>query len=221
MGHHGQAVGFATDTGSVLTSYLAAVAALALLTILPGPDVAIVTRFALAGGRTAGICAASGVGGGLVLWGAMTVVGLAAVLAASATAYAVVKLAGALFLIGVGIRVLWWSRSGLAYHVDAPRVPVSHPVRSGLLTNVLNPKIAVFYTSLLPSLVPSGGAPRTWLPILAGTHALLSFVWLTGYAAALASSPSLIARPGVSVLLDRITGCVLVGLGLQVATEVR
>lgn len=205
----------------MVTSYLTAVAALALLTILPGPDVAVVTRFALADGRTAGMRAASGIVAGLAVWGALTVLGLAAVLAESAVAYSVVRIAGAVFLVGMGLRGLWCSRSGQSSPVHATPVAAGYPVRSGLLTNVLNPKIAVFYTSLLPSLVPAGGAPRLWLPVLVGTHAALSFAWLAGYAAALARSRSVMARPRVRTVLDRVTGCVLVGLGLRVAAEAR
>lgn len=205
----------------MLASYLAAVAALALLTILPGPDVAVVTRFTLADGRAAGIQAAAGVVGGLLLWGALTVVGLASVLAASGLAYSIVKFAGALFLVGMGLRVLWRSRRATAIHVAAASGSAGRPLRSGFLTNLLNPKIAVFYTSLLPSLVPPGGAARGWLPILVGTHVLLSFAWLAGYSAVLVRSRVLMTRPRVRVVLDRITGCVLVGLGLRVAAEIR
>lgn len=204
-----------------MTEYLAAVGALALLTILPGPDVAIVTRFALASGPTAATRAAVGIVAGLAVWGVLAVLGLAAVLAASATAYTVVKIAGAAFLIGMGVHVLWRSGKRHAQAAAASSPAVTHPVRSGFLTNVLNPKIAVFYASLLPSLVPPGGAPRLWLPVLVGTHAVLSLVWLATYAAALTRTRFVMGRPRVRATLDRITGCVLIGLGLRLATETR
>lgn len=203
----------------MLSSYLAAVGALALLTVLPGPDVAVVTRFSLDGGRTAGSRAAAGVVAGLAVWGALTVVGLAAVLAASAAAYTVVKIVGVIFLVAMGVRMLWRSRSIGDHPAAAP--PSGHPGRSGLLTNVLNPKIAVFYTGLLPSLVPAGGSPRVWLPVLVLTHAALSLAWLVGYAAAVSRSRSMLERPRVRTFLDRVTGCVLIAFGVRVAAEAR
>jgi threonine/homoserine/homoserine lactone efflux protein len=200
-----------------VTSYLTAVGALALLTVLPGPDVAIVTRFALARGRTPATRAALGIVAGLAVWGVLTVVGLAAVLAASATAYSVVKYAGAMFLVGMGVYVLWRSRQDHAQTASAATV-VGFPFRTGLLTNVLNPKIAVFYTSLLPSLVPAGGDPQLWLPLLVGTHAVLSLAWLTVYAVALTRARFVVGQPSVRAWLERATGGILIGLGLRVAT---
>ncbi len=146
---------------------------------------------------------------------------LAALLAVSATAYAAVKLAGAAYLIGMGIGMLWRSRADAADPDAGSHAALGRPVRSGLLTNVLNPKIAVFYTSLLPSLVPVGGAARLWLPVLVATHALLSLAWLSAYAALLGRSTSLLAHPRVRVMLDRMTGCVLVAIGFRVATQSR
>src|SRR5579872_3884369 len=95
----------------VLAAYAAAVGVLALLTIVPGPDVAVVTRFALTSGRRGGIEAALGVVIGLLIWGTLTVLGLAAVLAASSTAYTIVKVAGATYLVWLGLRALWRSRT--------------------------------------------------------------------------------------------------------------
>lgn len=199
-------------------SYAAAVGALALLTLLPGPDVAVVTRFAVSGAAADGARAAVGIVAGLAVWGVLTVLGLAAVLAASATAYTVVKIAGAVFLLAMGVRLLWRSR-----RPDSRRekTPAGHPARSGLLTNLLNPKIAVFYTGLLPSLVPPGGSPHVWLPLLVATHVVLSLAWLFAYAAAMSRSRSVLGRPRVRTVLDRVTGCVLIGLGVRVAAQAR
>jgi threonine/homoserine/homoserine lactone efflux protein len=206
----------------VMGTYLAAVVALGLLAMLPGPDVAVVTRFALSGGGRVGLRAASGVVLGLIVWGALAVVGLAAVLAASATAYSMVKLAGAAYLVFMGLRLLWRSRSG-AQVADAQLQShrAASPWRSGLMTNLLNPKIAVAYTSLLPSLVPHGGSPAAWLPVLVATHALLSLAWLSGYALAFSRSRALLKRPTATRMLDRATGLVLVGFGFRVATQAR
>jgi threonine/homoserine/homoserine lactone efflux protein len=199
-------------------SYVAAVGALALLTLLPGPDVAVVTRFALSGVAAAGARAAVGVVAGLAVWGALTVLGLAAVLAASATAYTVVKITGAVFLVAMGVRMLWRSRR---QDGRPEKAPAGHPARSGLLTNLLNPKIAVFYTGLLPSLVPPGGSPHAWLPLLVATHVVLSLAWLLAYAAAMSRSRTVLGRPRVRTVRDRVAACVLIGFGVRVAAQVR
>jgi threonine/homoserine/homoserine lactone efflux protein len=205
----------------VISSYLAAIAVLALLAVVPGPDVAVVTRFALTGGPPPAIRAALGVVLGLLVWGVLTVLGLAAVLAASAQAYTAIKLVGAAYLLLMGVRNLWRSRTSSGASGAIPGRGGGTPLRAGLLTNLLNPKIAVFYTSVLPSLVPHGAPPGIWLAILVVTHVALSLGWLTGYAVVFSRSRSLLSRPGVRRLLDGITGVVLIGFGLRVATETR
>jgi threonine/homoserine/homoserine lactone efflux protein len=205
----------------VFASYLAAVALLALLALVPGPDVAVVTRYALIGGRRAGSRAVFGVIIGLLVWGTLTVVGLAAILAASSTAYTLVKVAGATYLVFLGLRALWRSRRGSDAGESYRGSPGGHPLRTGLMTNLLNPKIAVFYASVLPSLVPHGALPIVWLPILVLTHVLLSLLLLTGYSAVFSRSRSVLDRPRVRRLIDAITGVVLIGFGVRVAIETR
>ncbi len=208
-------------SAGVFASYLTAITVLALLAAVPGPDVAVVTRFGLTSGRRPATRAALGVVGGLIVWGVLTVLGLAAVLAASAGAYAVVKLAGAAYLTFVGLRVLWRSRKASLPWLGEPGKLGGRPLRTGLLTNLLNPKIAVFYTSVLPSLVPHGGSPGLWLPVLVATHAALSLGWLTGCAIVFSRSGSVLRRPRIRRLLDALTGTVLIGFGLRVAAEAR
>ncbi|MFF9838281.1 LysE family translocator [Streptomyces sp. NPDC020422] len=197
---------------------LAATGVLALLTMVPGPDMAIVTRRAVAVGRRDGLLTVGGIASGLLVWGVLAVAGLAAVLAASAAAYTVVKLVGAAYLVVLGARALWRSRrGGAAAPVDAPP-PAGHPWRTGLVGNVLNPKIAVFYTGLLPTLAPSGLSPHTGMALLVLIHVALTGVWLSGYVLLLAGARSFFARPGVRGAMERITGVVLIGFGLKVAT---
>jgi threonine/homoserine/homoserine lactone efflux protein len=200
----------------VLVSYLAAAAVLALLAVVPGPDVAVVSRAALARGRAAGIQAAAGVVSGLLVWGLLTVAGLAAVLAASPEAYTVVKLAGAAYLTAMGVRALWRSRRGAGPSAASGGTAGSDPFRAGLLANLLNPKIAVFYTSALPALVPRGVSADGWLALLVGTHAMISLfvLWLYAGLAGL-------ARPRVRRALERVTGIALVAFGLRVAAAAR
>ncbi|WP_372461473.1 LysE family translocator [Actinacidiphila acidipaludis] len=140
---------------------------LAVLPMVPGPDMAVVTRRAVSSGWQDGLRTVGGITVGLLVWGVLTIVGLAAVLAASAAAYTVVKLAGAAYLFFLGVHALLNSRQARAQAPDAhPDVPAGNPWRTGLVNNVFNPKIAVFYTSLPgPRLLPEarcapGHGPR-------------------------------------------------------------
>jgi threonine/homoserine/homoserine lactone efflux protein len=187
----------------VLVAYLADVCVLALLAAVPGPDVAVVTRFAVTRGRAPANSAAIGVVIGLAFWGTLTVVGLAGLLAASAEVYTAVKLLGAAYLVCLGVRILRQSNASRDPTQGAEGDKRGAPLRAGLLTNVLNPKIAVFYTGILPSLVPHGASPHLWLPMLVATHAALSMALLLGYAIVLSRS--------WSVLGDLVSGGCLTG----------
>lgn len=163
-----------------------------------------------------------GIPSGLAVWGLLTVAGLAALLAASASAYAVVKLAGAAYLVWLGARTLWLSRRARdAALPELPRQRLDHPYRTGLLSNVLNPKIAVFYTSLLPQLVPAGAPHTLGLVALVLAHVLLSVAWLLAYSAAVHGVAAGLRRPSVRQALERVTGVALVGLGVAVALDRR
>ncbi|HEX6497873.1 MAG TPA: LysE family translocator [Micromonosporaceae bacterium] len=200
---------------------LFAVLALGLLTVVPGPDMAVVTGSAVAGGRRAAARTATGVVTGLLLWGLLSVAGLAAVLVASAKAYSVVRIAGAVYLVLFGVRSWWGTRRSQTPPVVPPGEAKVAGWRAGLLTNLLNPKIAVFYTSLLPQLVPPA-APRT--ATMAGlvlTHAALSLLWLYGYAVLLNRFRPVLNRPRVRRWLQRATGTVMIGFGLRVALASR
>lgn len=199
--------------------FLTAAGVLAVLTMVPGPDMAVVTKRAISAGWRDGLRTVGGITGGLLLWGVLTVVGLAAVLAASAAAYTVVKLAGAAYLVFLGVQALVHSRRGRAQTADTlPAAPVGSPWRTGLVSNVFNPKIAVFYTGLLPTLAPSGLSPHAGMALLVLIHALLTAVWLGSYVMLLAKARAFFQQPSVRRSMDRIMGIVLIGFGLKVAT---
>lgn len=198
--------------------YASSTAVLLVLALVPGPDVAVVMRSAVQHGRTAGFQAAAGVTGGLAVWALLAVAGLAALLAASATAYDVVRVAGAAYLIVLGLRQLWGSRAEPS--PPTPEVSLHRsPWKAGALTNLLNPKVAVIYTSLLPSLVPRGGEPTVWLGTLALTHIALSLLILIAYAAAAGAFRKALSGRRGRAILDRISGMTLIGLGLRIAIE--
>ncbi|MFC9762179.1 LysE family translocator [Rhodococcus jostii] len=205
--------------GVVVTAF----AVLGLLTVIPGPDMAVVTRAGLSGGRGAALRATFGVVAGLMVWGALTVVGLGAVLAASAEAYTVVKIVGGMYLVYLGLATLWRSRSRQRTAAIEP-APVPSPGsswRAGFLTNLLNPKIAVFYTGLLPQLVPPGWPTAPTLALLVLVHGLLGIVWLGAYSLLLTRARTTLEKPSVRRVLDRITGTVLFGFGAVVVAEAR
>ena len=205
--------------GVVVTAF----AVLGLLTVIPGPDMAVVTRAGLSGGRGAALRATFGVVTGLMVWGALTVVGLGAVLAASAEAYTVVKIVGGMYLVYLGLSTLWRSRSRQRTAAAEP-APVPSPGsnwRAGFLTNLLNPKIAVFYTGLLPQLVPPGWPTAPTLALLVLVHGLLGIAWLGAYSLLLTRARTTLEKPSVRRVLDRITGTVLFGFGAVVVAEAR
>jgi RhtB (resistance to homoserine/threonine) family protein len=193
----------------------------ALLVITPGPDTALVTRNALALGRRGALMTALGVEAGLLVWSATSVVGLAAVLAASAMAFTLVKLAGAAYLVYLGVRSLLALRDkGIRSPAPgAQRIRAGAAFRHGVLSNLLNPKIAVFFTSIIPQFVVPG--PSAWLDsaLLAGIYVLLCLVWLVTYSLLASLASDFLAQERVKKTLAGVTGLVCVGFGLRLATE--
>ena len=207
----------------MLVQFLAAVGVLAVLTMVPGPDMALVTKRAVSSSWQDGLRTVGGITLGLLVWGALSVAGLAAVLAASATAFTVVRVAGAAYLVFLGIQALLHSRRGRS---AAPQPagpsptaspPSGNPWRTGLISDLLNPKIAVFYTGLLPSLAPPGMSPHAGMAVLVLLHVALTLVWLGGYVLLLARARAFFERPVVRRVMDRITGIVLISFGVKVA----
>ncbi|MEV0597856.1 LysE family translocator [Streptomyces sp. NPDC050315] len=211
----------------MLTHLVAATGVLGLLTIVPGPDMAVVTRRAVAAGTRDALWTVGGIASGLLVWGVLTVAGLAAVLAASPAAYLIIKLLGAAYLIFLGVQALWQNRQAASASADtnantdtgdtAAPVTAGNPWRTGLISNVLNPKIAVFYTGLLPTLAPAG-MPAAWaMTLLVLLHTALTLGWLSSYVLVLSKAGPVLQRPRVRRALERTTGVVLIAFGLAVA----
>jgi threonine/homoserine/homoserine lactone efflux protein len=191
--------------------------------VTPGQDTALTIRNALLGGRRSGVFTAVGVSTGQLLWAFAASVGVAALLRASEPAFLAVKLAGAAYLVYLGAQALLHAlrrtgrsegfRAGGGSGGVAPRIAF----RQGVVSNLGNPKMAVFFTSLLPQFA---GAGSFFLLFLLGlVFCLLTFVWLTGYAFAVAKAGDFLRRARVRRLLDALTGAVLVALGLRLAAE--
>jgi threonine/homoserine/homoserine lactone efflux protein len=187
----------------------------ALIVVTPGVDMALVTKNALLHGRTAARATALGVNLGIFLWTLAAALGLAAVIAASAAAFTAIKLVGAAYLVFLGLQALLGSRE--------PRTLVARgsAFRQGLTSNLLNPKIAVFFTSLLPQFVDADHAKPLDLLLLGLLFNCMGVVWLLAYAALAARGRNVLGRPHVKRALDRLTGVALVGLGVRLAFERR
>ena len=209
----------------MITNLGAFLAISALLAIAPGPDTAITTRNALAGGRRAGLFTILGVSFGLAVWTIATAAGLAALLRASEPAFVALKLAGAIYLAFLGVQAIWTAlhRSGAGGDGAVVHRPIASRVawRQGALTNLGNPKIAVFFTSFLPQFTPSHHAGFASLVLLGVLFCLVGLSWLTLYALAIARIGDFLRRPGPRRILDAVTGTVLVGFGVRLATEHR
>ena len=194
---------------------------IALLTISPGVDMAVVARSALTGGRGAAFATTLGVMAGLVVWAVASALGVAALLAASQVAYDTLRLAGAAYLVWLGVQSLLAARRGEHQPLAVAGARSSSPFRQGLLTNLFNPKIAVFYSTFLPQFIAPGDPVLLMSLALAGVHILMGLVWLSLYAWALDRAAARFRGSRVRRTLDAVTGTVLVGLGLRLAVERR
>jgi threonine/homoserine/homoserine lactone efflux protein len=190
-----------------MTFLLVAVAVI----VTPGQDTALTIRNTLVGGRRGGFRTALGVAAGQMVWVVATAVGVAAVVVASEPAFVALRLVGGAYLVWIGARSLWSAWRGAVHEVR----PVSRgaPFRQGVLSNLGNPKMAIFFTSLLPQLAQSfAGLLAHGLVFCALTLAWLSLVARVG---------SILRRPVVGRVVDAVTGVVLVALGLRIAGERR
>jgi threonine/homoserine/homoserine lactone efflux protein len=211
----------------VITNFVAFLGVSALVIVTPGPDTALTIRNSLLGGRRAGAFTALGVSTGQAVWTVAASAGIVALLAASEPAFTALRLAGAAYLVFLGAQALLHAVRGLEARRQSwgaePRrsLPGPRAYRQGLISNLGNPKMAVFFTSLLPQFAGSGGASFLALLVLGLVFSLFTLVWLTGYAVAVAKAGDVLRRPLVRRLLEGVTGAVLVALGLRLATERR
>ena len=207
-----------------LTAFLG-VAVLVIVT--PGPDTALTIRNTLMGGRPGGFATALGVSLGQATWALAASVGLAALISASQPAFVALRLVGAAYLVYLGIQALlvaFGRRGGELARPDlggsrglAPRAAF----RQGILSNLANPKMAVFFTSLLPQFVAPGGSAFAGFLMLGLLLSVMTFFWLCAYAIAVARAGDVLRRPRVRRTVEGVTGAALVALGLRLATERR
>lgn len=192
-----------------------------LLAVTPGPDMAVVTKNALAHGRRGVILTTSGIALALVIWVGATAVGLSALLRASADILFVLKIAGAAYLAYLGLRALLESRAAPADLLA--QVPAAAPAtavfRQGFLSALTNPKLGVFFVTFLPQFVAPGQAVLPRLLELGVIFAVIGWMWMNVYGLFVTRLRDLITTPRVRRWMQRITGVVLLGFGARLALE--
>jgi len=201
----------------------------ALITMLPGPDTAVVLTTAVRAGRAAAVRAALGVGTGLLIWGAAAATGLAAALRSSSVLYDAFRLTCAAYLIYLAVQAIRASRRPEPDSDEADSLEpkskrrglpsLGWGYRRALLTCALNPKLGVFFVVVLPQFIPTVAAVGPTSMALAALHAGEAVLWYLLLGALAGTAAHLLARRRVRVWLDRITAAVFLGFGLRLAAE--
>ena len=197
----------------------------AVVIVSPGPDMALVGRNALLGGRRVGVYTAVGVTLGLAVWSLAASVGVAALLRKSEPAFVALKILGAAYLVWLGIQALRTAWRGYGREATAPPACASRyrprrALRQGFLSNLANPKIAVFFTSFLPQFAPPGASFAALLS-LGLVFCLMTLVWMGGYGAFVAKAGDVLRRPRIRKAMEGLTGAVLIAFGVRLATADR
>ncbi|KRA79791.1 LysE family translocator [Altererythrobacter sp. Root672] len=203
---------------TVAQALLAFLAAASVLTLTPGLDTAMVLRSAAAGGARQAAFAAAGIGLGCFVWGAAASIGLGALLAASTLAFTMLKWAGAAYLLYLGLKLILRPRDSFDVARDqTAKVAGWHSLRQGFLTNMLNPKVGVFYITFLPQFIPAGVSVVPFSLLLTGIQVFLGLVWFAVLVALTTPIGRLLRRPRAVKTMDRLTGGVFVAFGAKLA----
>jgi threonine/homoserine/homoserine lactone efflux protein len=198
------------------------VAAAGLLTLTPGLDTALILRTAAVEGPKRAAFAQLGINVGCLIWGAAVAFGLGALLEASQLAFTILKWAGAAYLVWLGLNLILRPRDRFEVAAGVPAGGGDFTwMRRGLLTNLLNPKIGVFYISFLPQFLPDGVQAGPFIFLLAVIHVVIGTCWSVCLIAATRPIASALKRPAVVRWLDRATGVVFLGFGVRLALERR
>ena len=198
-----------------------------IVIVTPGPDTALTIRNTLLGGRASGIATAAGVAFGQAAWSVATSAGVVALLVAAEPAFVALKLAGAAYLVFLGAQALWAAlrpgrtRQTAATTPHTARLDPASALRQGVVSNLTNPKMAVFFPSLLPQFVSPGATSFVALLALGLIFCLMTLSWLTLYAFAVARAGDVLRRAGVRRIIEGVTGAVLVAFGIRVVTTAR
>jgi threonine/homoserine/homoserine lactone efflux protein len=210
----------------MIASFVAFLGVSAIVIMTPGPDTAVTVRNTLLGGRLAGILTALGISTGQAIWALATSFGVVALLVASEALFQAVKYAGAAYLIYLGLHALvsaWRGGDGSPVATRGGRVRLG-PGKAyvqGLISDLGNPKMAVFFASLLPQFATPGEGLFAALMSLGLVFSLMTFLWLTAYAFVVAKAGEVLRRPAIRRWIEGVTGTLLVALGVRIAAEQR
>jgi len=195
--------------------------AITALTLSPGVDTLLVIRNASRGGWRDGALTSAGICSGLFVHATISAAGLSVILLGSAQLFLAVKLAGALYLIWLGLQSLRAARAGLglgATRVAAQPLRIGRSLREGVLSNLLNPKPIVFYMAFLPQFIDPTHSALVQSLFMAGIHFTIGMLWLMTLAWVVESARLWLARPRVGQVIDGTTGLLLIALGGRLAT---
>ena len=193
-----------------------------LMTMIPGTDTALILRTAAVEGSRRAIHAALGICTGVLIWGVIVALGLGALLAASELAYTILRWAGAAYLCYLGLGMLFRPRK--AFSIDDP-IPQDGQAKQqrwfirGMFTNLLNPKVGVFYVTFLPQFVPSDANVPAFTLLFGAIHALEGILWFSLLTLATRPLTKVLRRPRTIRTLDQVTGAVLIGFGIRLGSE--
>ena len=191
-----------------------------LLTLTPGLDTALILRTACAEGGKKAFHAALGIDAGCFIWGALVALGLGALLAVSEMAYTVLKVCGAVYLSWLGLQLLIRPRSSFSDGDDNNVSQGSWFIR-GMLGNVLNPKMGIFYVSFLPQFVPAGHSPLIWTFILVSIHVAIGTIWSVTLILSTHFASAVLKKGRVVRVMDRATGGLFLCFAAKLAISTR
>jgi threonine/homoserine/homoserine lactone efflux protein len=212
---------------SGMHSLPAFLAVAAVVTLTPGPAYALLLQVAVTQGRRAALATIAGNSLGVLVWGALAAVGVSGLLAANRLAYDVLRLAGAAFLIWLGLRALLSRTTAAASGEGSGPPPAARSgraawraARRGLINSLANPKLAVFFVALFPQFLVPGAAVLPAALAMAGVIVAFDLLWY-GSTALVVDRLRRVLRPRLTRSLQKVTGAVLLALGVRLATEAR
>ncbi|WP_312602283.1 MULTISPECIES: LysE family translocator [Pseudomonas] len=204
----------------IIDNVVAFTLAATLLTLTPGLDTALVLRTAAVEGRAQAIRAALGINAGCLIWGAAVAFGLGALIAVSELAYDVLKYCGAAYLCWLGLNMMVRPRNSMVAN-DTTRVQNTNWFLKGMLGNVLNPKVGIFYVSFLPQFIPQGHSLIFWTFGLVSIHVVIGFIWSMALIGATRPLAQILRREKVIQWMDRLTGGVFLLFAARLALSKR
>ena len=214
---------YSRQGGNLVENFYLFVLMCIFLIILPGPDTAIATKNTLTAGRNGGLKTALGTSCALLIHTSAAILGLSAIIAKSAFLFSIIKYVGAVYLIYLGIKTLWTLKKKDNVEVvgmdTKKQFKTTSCFKQGFLTNILNPKVAVFFLTFLPQFVNPGS--NTFIPfLLMGiTYTLLTIIWFGLYVYLINQVSAFMKKPKSKIIMEGITGTILIGFGVKLALE--